>query len=103
MTAGDMAAPCYRDRVLDTAQLAPERPRPLRRTEYEHLVEAGAFVDERIELLEGVLVQMSPQGAEHADVVSRLNMLFVRLVGDRAVVRVQSPFAASDDSEPEPD
>jgi len=103
MTAGDMAPPCYRIDVLDTAQLAPERPRPLRRVEYEQLVSAGAFTEERIELLEGVLVQMSPQGAEHADVVSRLTMLLARLVGDLAVVRVQSPFAASDDSEPEPD
>ena len=72
MTTGDMATPCYRNHVLDTARLAPERPRPLRRTEYEHLVEAGAFTDERLELLEGVLVSMSPQGTEHADVVSRL-------------------------------
>jgi Uma2 family endonuclease len=103
MTTGDMATPCYLDHVLDTAHLAPERPRPLRRTEYEQLVDAGAFTDERIELLEGVLVSMSPQGTEHADVVSRLTMLFVRVVGDRALVRVQCPFAASDDSEPEPD
>lgn len=98
-----MATPCYLDPVLDPAALAPERPRPLRRAEYEHLVEAGAFTDERIELLEGVLVSMSPQGTEHADIVRRLTMLFVRLVGDRALVSVQCPFAASDDSEPEPD
>src|SRR5438105_12786577 len=30
MTEGDMATPCYLDHVLDTARLAPERPRPLR-------------------------------------------------------------------------
>ena len=106
MTAGDMATPCYLDDVLDTAHLAPEHARPLRRSEYEHLAEAGSFTDERIELLEGVLVQMSPQGSEHADVVSRLAMLFMRLAGDRGerfLVRSHSPFAASDDSEPEPD
>jgi len=103
MTTGDMATPCYLDDVLDTAHLAPERPRPLRRTEYEHLVESGSFTDERIELLEGVLVSMSPQGTEHADLVSRLAMIFMRLMGDRVVIRSHSPFAASDDSEPEPD
>ena len=101
-----MATPCYLDDVLDAAhlaQLAPERPRPLRRIEYEHLVGAGSFTDERIELLEGVLVSMSPQATEHADVVSRLAMIFMRQVGDRMVVRSHSPLAASDDSEPEPD
>jgi Uma2 family endonuclease len=103
MTSGDMGTPCYRDPVLDIAQLAPERLRPLRRSEYEQLVEAGAFTDERLELLEGVLVTMSPQGSEHADVVSRLGMLLIRKVGGRALVRQHSPFAASDDSEPEPD
>lgn len=89
--------------MLDALQVAPERPRALRRSEYERLVEEGSFADERVELLEGVLIEMSPQGAEHAEVVSRLNMLLVRMVGDRAVVRIQSPFAASDESEPEPD
>jgi Uma2 family endonuclease len=98
-----MATSCYLDSVLDTAHLAPERPRPLRRVEYEQLVEAGVFTDERIELLQGVLVQMSPQGTEHADVVSRLAMLFIRTLGDEVVARSHSPFAASDDSEPEPD
>lgn len=77
--------------MLDALQVAPERPRALRRSEYERLVEEGSFADERVELLEGVLIEMSPQGAEHAEVVSRLNMLLVRMVGDRAVVRIQSP------------
>jgi hypothetical protein len=43
------------------ADLAPERVRPLKRTEYETMVAAGSFADERVELLEGVIVEMSPQ------------------------------------------
>jgi len=42
--------------VIDLAALAPERLRPLRRVEYERLVELGCFEDEKIELLDGSLV-----------------------------------------------
>jgi Uma2 family endonuclease len=89
--------------VIDLSVLAPERLRPLRRDEYDRLVELGCFEDERIELLEGALVEMSPQGTPHMFVIRKLTMLFAQAIGKRAVVQVQGPFAASDDSEPEPD
>ena len=89
--------------MLNPDLLAPEKLRPLRREEYDRLVELGAFEDERIELLYGSLIEMTPQGAPHAEVIRRLNRMLVIAVGDRAIVQVQSPFAASDDSEPEPD
>ncbi|MBI3186106.1 MAG: Uma2 family endonuclease [Myxococcales bacterium] len=77
--------------------------RPLRREEYDRLVRSGAFQDERIELLFGRLVLMSPQKALHAAVVQRLMELFMpRLLG-RASVRGQLPLGASEESEPEPD
>jgi Uma2 family endonuclease len=41
--------------AIDVASLSPERVRPLRRSEYERLVELGAFDDERVELLRGAL------------------------------------------------
>jgi Uma2 family endonuclease len=85
------------------SELAPERVRPLKRVEFERLVEAGAFEDERVELLEGAIVEMSPHGPPHASAISRLSKLLFRSVGDRAEVRVQLSFAASDLSEPEPD
>ncbi|HMJ14597.1 MAG TPA: Uma2 family endonuclease, partial [Polyangiaceae bacterium] len=77
--------------------------RPLRRAEYDKLVELGAFEDERIELLEGALVPMSPIGTRHASAIDLLTLLLVRALGDRARIRVQNPFAASDISEPQPD
>jgi Uma2 family endonuclease len=89
--------------VLDVRKIVPERLRPLRRNEYDRLVEDGLFVDERIELLEGVLVEMTPAGAPHADVVGRLTMLLAPALVGRALVRVQSPLAIADESEPEPD
>ena len=77
--------------------------RPLWRVEYDRLVEAGCFQDERLELLHGRLVLMSPQNAPHATAVKKLNKLLVLLCGDDADVRPQSPVVAGDDSEPEPD
>ncbi len=80
-----------------------ESRRPLRRREYDHLVQLGAFDDERLELIDGVLVAMSPQGAEHAHLVSKLARILTTALGLRAEVRSHSPLAISDESEPEPD
>jgi len=77
--------------------------RPLRRVEYDKLVELGVFEGERIELLDGQLVPMTPPGPPHASTVDKLMLLFVRGLGDRARIRVQSPFAALETSEPRPD
>jgi Uma2 family endonuclease len=77
--------------------------RPLRRAEYDQLVALGVFQDERIELLEGALVAMSPIGARHNSAVQKLNRLLVLALDDRAAVRCQMSFAALEFSEPEPD
>lgn len=100
-----MSAPaiCYNHRVLDLEKIAPEGPRPIRRTEYERLVALGFFEGEHLELLYGWLVKMTPQGAPHASVVQKLNKLLLPALLGRAEVRIQSSFAASDMSEPEPD
>ncbi|MGE0327404.1 MAG: Uma2 family endonuclease [Polyangiaceae bacterium] len=77
--------------------------RPLRRAEFNQLAELGAFQEERVELLYGQLVPMSPVGAPHCTALERLNELFVvKLVG-RMRIRIQMPIAASDESQPEPD
>jgi Uma2 family endonuclease len=80
-----------------------QRFRPLRRVEYDQLVELGAFQGEHIELLEGVLVPMSPIGPPHGSSIQKLNALLVPVLAGRAAVRIQSPFAALELSEPEPD
>jgi Uma2 family endonuclease len=97
---------CYRSEMvaLDPELLAPEKPRPLRRAEFDRLIAAGAFdEDERIELLHGCLVETTPPDPPHADVTSRLGIRLIQLLAGRAHVRLQNPFAASDDSEPGPD
>ena len=82
---------------------AAEVIRPLRRVEYDQLIALGAFEDEKIELLDGEMVAMSPIGTAHGSAVQKLNELLVVALHGRAVVRCQSPFAASELSEPEPD
>jgi Uma2 family endonuclease len=83
--------------------LAREELRPLRRLEFERMVELGFFEDERIELLAGQLVEMSPIGSEHADVVTRLTELLIQQLGGRATVRPGLPLALGELSEPQPD
>ncbi len=74
------------------------------RQRYEQMVAAGIFQPEdKVELLNGQVVPMSPQSAEHANAIRRLTMLLAALVADVAEVSVQLPFAATEDSEPEPD
>jgi Uma2 family endonuclease len=71
--------------------------------EYDALVQQGLLADSRVELLLGSLVEMTPQGPLHADVVQRVAEMLIRALSTDVRVRVQSPLAVSDDSEPEPD
>ena len=58
---------------------------------------------DRVELIRGEIVEMSPIGRRHYAFVNNLNQLLaVRLAG-RAIVAVQGPIALADDTEPEPD
>ena len=80
-----------------------ERQRRLTRAEYERAVDAGLFRGEHVELIHGIVVRMSPRKDAHATVVQILTRLLMPALVGRADVRVQTPFAASDDSMPEPD
>jgi Uma2 family endonuclease len=85
-------------------ELQSERLRPLLRREYDRLVELGFFEDEPIELLRGMLVEMSPQGIDHGELSGWLAQWFSAMLPMAEYrVRAHSPFAATDDSEPEPD
>ncbi len=65
---------------------------------------AGLFgEDDRVELVGGEIIDMAPIGSRHAAAVDRLNRLLVSRLGDRAIVRVQSPIRLDDLSEPQPD
>jgi len=77
--------------------------RPLKRVEYERLAADGCFADERVELLFGVVVPMTPIDPSHSESTEVIRELLRRKLANRARVRSQNPFAASEISEPEPD
>lgn len=59
--------------------------------------------DDRVELLDGEVVEMAPIGSRHAGVVLWLSTWFSAALAGRALVNVQSPVRLSLHSEPEPD
>ena len=72
--------------------------------EYHRMGQVGILgEDDRLELLEGEIVEMAPIGSRHQAAVDRLNRLFSNRVTDAAVVRVQGPVRLGRDSEPQPD
>lgn len=72
--------------------------------EYYRMAEHGILApDARVELIEGEIIDMTPQGSRHAAVVSRLIGRTVTAVGSSAIVRVQQPIRLGKRSEPEPD
>lgn len=72
--------------------------------DYHRMIGAGVFdEDERLELLEGVIVEMSPQRPRHARVIRRLCDPQFATPGPAFVVQAQLALTLGADSEPEPD
>src|SRR5215212_3778153 len=73
-------------------------------TEYYRMAAAGVFnEDDRVELIEGEIVEMNPIGSRHAACVGRLTELLGQLAGGEAIAWVQNPVQVNDFSEPLPD
>lgn len=72
--------------------------------DYHRMAEYGILGgNERVELIEGEIIEMNPIGSPHAACVKRLTRLLVRAAGDRAIVGIQDPVQLGDLSEPQPD
>ncbi|MGH7325353.1 MAG: Uma2 family endonuclease [Candidatus Rokuibacteriota bacterium] len=73
--------------------------------EYHRMGEARILgEDDRVELIEGEIIERSPIGSRHAGTVARIHHLFSTRLGDRAVVWSQNPLLlARHQSEPQPD
>ena len=68
------------------------------------MAEAGILTaDDRVELLDGEIVEKTPIGSRHAAAVDRLTNALTRTLADRAIVRVQNPIRLSERSELQPD
>lgn len=72
--------------------------------EYLQIAATGIFgEDERYELLEGEIVEMSPLGPQHSAAVTRLTELFYAYRTPPITIRVQDPVRLGDYSVPQPD
>ncbi|MDN5870779.1 MAG: Uma2 family endonuclease [Nitrococcus sp.] len=72
--------------------------------DYHKMGAAGVFgPTERVELIEGEIIDMAPIGSPHAGIVGMLNNLLVPAVAGKAIVHVQNPIVLGDLSEPQPD
>jgi Uma2 family endonuclease len=72
--------------------------------EYYKMAEAGILTeDDRVELIRGEIVEMSPIGSRHAGCVMRLITLLTEEVRRAAIVNAQNPVRLDDYSEPQPD
>jgi Uma2 family endonuclease len=72
--------------------------------DYYRMAEVGILTeDDRVELLDGEIVEMSPIGSDHGGHVKRLTALFTSRLGARVIVSVQDPVRLSRHSEPQPD
>ena len=84
-----------------SAQLEPRR---FNVAEYYRMAKAGILKpDDRVELIEGEIIKMSPIGSPHAACVSRLVRFLSRAIGETAILSAQNPVRLDDFSEPVPD
>ena len=90
--------------MTQTAPTDPVAPARWTAEQYLALVDEGVLgPDDRVELLEGVIVSMAPHDVPHASGVCRVDDALHRALGDRAVVRVQLSLVLGKRSVPEPD
>jgi Uma2 family endonuclease len=72
--------------------------------EYHRMVEVGILAeDDRVELIEGEILEMSPIGDRHLACTDRANMLFAPSLLGKAIVRIQGSIRLSDNTQPQPD
>jgi Uma2 family endonuclease len=72
--------------------------------DYHRMGETGILhEDDRVELIEGEIVEMAAIGTRHFSCVNRLTRMLVMGVGDAAVVSVQNPVRLNEHTEPQPD
>jgi Uma2 family endonuclease len=72
--------------------------------EYYRMADAGILApDDRVELIDGEIIEMSPIGHRHITCVNRATRQFTRTFGDSILVSVQNPLRLNNYTEPEPD
>lgn len=71
---------------------------------YHRMAEADILLeDDRVELIEGELIETDPISPLHAGTANDLNRLLITTIGDRAIVSIRNPVRLGGHSEPQPD
>jgi len=83
--------------------IAPPRPRRWTRDEYHRIAEIGLLDGQRVELIDGEITEMSPQGNSHYITIALVERALARAFGPAYWVRTQGPLSLFSHSEPEPD
>src|SRR5436190_3054902 len=72
--------------------------------EYYRMADAGILTQfDRVELIDGEIIEMSPIGVRHAECVERATTFFTDSFGRKAIVSVQNPLRLTTYTEPQPD
>lgn len=71
--------------------------------EYHHMIAAGILSDRKVELLQGEIVEMPPEGEPHAYCSHEAADYLAKLLGNFATIRQAKPITIPNNSEPEPD
>jgi Uma2 family endonuclease len=80
------------------------KPHLITVAEYDRMIELGIYTEnDRIELLNGEIIELMPKGPKHTSANSRLVRFFIRLFSEKVIVRSQDPIWLDGVSEPEPD
>jgi Uma2 family endonuclease len=84
--------------------IAPELiPARITLEQYHRMIDAGILDDCRVELLHGIIVEMSPEGIPHASKRTNAQEHLGKVLGDRVQLRIGAPITLPNGSEPEPD
>lgn len=90
--------------ITDAPRDAVAQPMRLTVADYMKLGELGIIPeDQRTELIDGVIVYMTPPGPDHAFSVGALLNLLSHRLGERAILQAQNPLFLGEHNQPEPD
>lgn len=98
--------------MIESIEIAPttmsrvDKPKRRRLTvdDFAKMCEVGILTsDDRVELIDGELIEMPPMGPPHAGIVNHLAKVLILRLGDEADLRVQSSVLLSRFTQPEPD
>ncbi len=92
----------HRSKAMSTSEIVRHR---FTIQQYHQMIDGGIFApDDRLELIHGELVDMSPINRRHAACCDRLAYVLIQRLGRQARCRVQNPITITlADSEPQPD